>query len=206
MHCQQFCAFNGHDIAAIYHDIQTASGRVERSGFSKAGLTNLLELQKQGKQLVILDLNLDTSTAIGQCMITVMFAIAELERNTINERCRSGKSKIREKDGYVHGRPPYGWKAVNVNGKRDLVAIPEEQKWRKQIQEWRRCGLTYRMIADELNLLGVKPQIGAQWGQPSVRQICIRKYQLVEWLEGRAERDKQKQSETTRRAFYGNTL
>lgn len=55
---------------------------------------DLLEIVEQIRtaqaNLNILDLNIDTSTAMGKCVLTILGAIAELDRKTIKERTAEG--------------------------------------------------------------------------------------------------------------------
>ena len=55
---------------------------------------DLLEIVEQIRtaqaNLHILDLNIDTSTAMGKCVLTILGAIAELDRKTIKERTAEG--------------------------------------------------------------------------------------------------------------------
>ncbi|MBY0552107.1 MAG: recombinase family protein [Candidatus Obscuribacterales bacterium] len=208
---QGYCVAMGHELASHHSDVETGTGREKRKGFAKAlaeirqgaadglivlkldryarnvvdGLQVANELRAQGKHLVIVDISVDTSTPMGLCIFTILLAVAELEHSTINERCSSGKAKVRERNGYVHGKPPYGWKAAKVDDRRTLVPVPEQQHWRAKIIEWRECGLAYRQIADDLNELGVPAQMGGPWSVPSVRQICKRRYLLIEWIQSK---------------------
>ena len=70
---------------------------------------DLLEIVEQIRtvqaNLHILDLKIDTSTAMGKCVLTILGAIAELDRKTIKERTAEGiaiaksqgKYKVRKK-------------------------------------------------------------------------------------------------------------
>jgi len=55
---------------------------------------DLLDISEQIKlanaNLKILDLNIDTSSTLGECVLTILGAIAQMERNTIKERTAEG--------------------------------------------------------------------------------------------------------------------
>ena len=53
--------------------------------------------------LHILDLNIDTSTAMGKCVLTILGAIAELNRKNIKERTAEGIA-IAKSQGKYKGR------------------------------------------------------------------------------------------------------
>lgn len=128
-----------------------------------------------------MDLDLDTSTPMGKCMFTVLLAFAELERDTIYNRTRSGIERKREQGGYVGGRPPYGW---IVQG-HDLVEDPYQQYVRARIVQWRKAGFSCATIATRLNFMGVPTATGREhWHATTVSQIAERHKKLVEWYYG----------------------
>jgi DNA invertase Pin-like site-specific DNA recombinase len=62
------------------------------------------QLEAKGVSLNVLDIGLDTETTMGKFMLTVMGAVAELERNMMLERQREGIAKAKA-DGRYNGRP-----------------------------------------------------------------------------------------------------
>lgn len=210
---QAYCKAHGHKIVGDYFDVETASGRRKRKGFQAAldyvyqgkadgiicmkldrfarstseGLRVASELQANKKQLVIIDLNLDTATAIGQCIFTVLLAFAQLERETITERCVNGRKIKREKGLYSCGSPPYGWVAGVVNGEKMPIPEPTEQYWRNQIFAWYEEGYTCGKIKDKLNALGIPSKRVAKWQTCSVRQVLKRESFLIQWMKHREQ-------------------
>ena len=65
---------------------------------------DLLEIAEQihsaGAGLRILNLGIDTCTASGKCVMTILGAIAEMERSTIKERTQEGIAIAKEKGKY----------------------------------------------------------------------------------------------------------
>jgi len=53
---------------------------------------------------VVLDQDINTTTPTGKLMFTMIGAFAEFERDLINERCREGIAKAKER-GVRFGRP-----------------------------------------------------------------------------------------------------
>jgi site-specific DNA recombinase len=195
-----YCDAQEHILVAHYEDVETASGRRERKGFKEAlelvyagnadgiicmkldrfarntieGLQTAAELKQHGKHLVILDLQLDTSTPVGQCIFTVLLAFAQLERDTIAERCNTGRINKRAKGEYYGGTPPYGWEVLDGT----LVEQPLEQFWRQAIFEWRRNGMSYQRITDKLNDMAVPAKKGGYWDTRTVWQLVNRPLKL----------------------------
>lgn len=125
-------------------------------------------LEPQDKVLILLDLQVDTSTPTGKMILTVMSAVAELERNTINERTQGGRKTKAKKGGYAYGKPKYGFKSVDG----ELVPNDEEQKIIKLIKNHRRSGKSYQKIADYLNVNSIPTKQGkGKWSVSVVHRI-----------------------------------
>jgi site-specific DNA recombinase len=197
-----YCEATGHTLVHLFEESESASGKFrpqltralelvhseEADGIivlkldrlarsTVEGLQIAAELKRQQKELVIVELHLDTSTAAGQCIFTVLLAFAELERNTIRERTAAGKESILRVNGYAHGRPPFGWTAIN----KQLVPNVEEQRILRLIFQMRADGLGYKRIAAELNRKGIPAKSrGKKWGYSAVRLILTRtQYKLA---------------------------
>ena len=103
---------------------------------------DLLEIVEQIKtaqaNLHILDLQIDTSTAMGKCVLTILGAIAELDRKTIKERTAEGIA-IAKAAGKYRGRKKG---AISL---RNTEAI-------KRFKIFYNSGLTKSAIAKEFNV------------------------------------------------------
>ena len=79
---------------------------LDRLGRRTSALLALVEeLRAQGIGLRILNLGLDTSSPSGQLVLTVMAALAEMERTILIERTKDGLEAARKR-GKRGGRPP----------------------------------------------------------------------------------------------------
>ena len=68
---------------------------IDRLSRSTKDLLEIVEqIRKAQANLNILDLKIDTSTAMGKCVLTILGAIAELDRKTIKERTAEGQQKV----------------------------------------------------------------------------------------------------------------
>lgn len=200
---EHYAKAHGHELSLFCWDIESASGKVSRPGlelafeavrngeidgiicakldrFARSALDGLRlanELRTMKKQLVILDMSLDTTTAIGECLFTMLLAFAQFERRTINDRSQEGKHKVKELGGYVHGNPGYGYKSALAPGSKKLkvrVPVAKEQAWISKMLEWYKSGWTFRQISDELNKLAVPGKRGAKWTYSTVKGIVLR--------------------------------
>lgn len=68
------------------------------------GLTYSKRLRTAGVSLIMVNDpclgNMDTASPMGQCLFTIVFAIADLERQQIIERTKEGISKFQKEKGY----------------------------------------------------------------------------------------------------------
>ena len=117
---------------------------------------------KYGWRLALLDLGLDTATYQGRFVVTIMSAMAEMERGMIS---------LRQKDVHQDRRDN-----KNVWGV-DLGPLPlVEKSISERILSERTLGLSYKAIAEKLNSEGVKTVLGGvKWYPSTVRHIYLRK-------------------------------
>lgn len=86
------------------------------------GIEAVRSLVDRGVAVRILNMGLVEDTPMGRMMLTVMFAMAEFERDTIVERMAEGKAVARTREGYREGRPR---KAVDSGRVADLRGMVE---------------------------------------------------------------------------------
>ena len=77
--------------------------RVMRS--TKELLTFMEDLESWGAFLICVDQPIETGTAAGRLMITILGAMAEFERELIHDRVKDGLARAK-KEGKKLGRPP----------------------------------------------------------------------------------------------------
>jgi DNA invertase Pin-like site-specific DNA recombinase len=92
----------------------------------------LEEFQSLGLDFISLNESIDTSTAMGKMVFTVLGAVAELERNIIRERVTAGLRRAK-KEGKTIGRP--------------RVVVDREK-----VRQLRGQGNSVRIIAAQLGL------------------------------------------------------
>lgn len=116
---------------------------------------------KYGWRLALLDLGLDTASYQGRFVVTIMSAMAEMERGMISER---------QKDVHEDRRS---------NGKRwgiDLGPLPlVNSDIRDRIVLERETGLSFQEIANKLNSESVPTANGGdKWYKSTVRHLYLR--------------------------------
>lgn len=117
---------------------------------------------KNGWRLALLDLGLDTATYQGRFVVTIMSAMAEMERGMIS---------LRSKD--IHQDRRNNGKVWGV----DLGPLPLiSETVVERIERERNLGLSYKMIADNLNADAIPTVLGGEkWYASTVRKAFLRK-------------------------------
>ena len=72
--------------------------------------------QEHGKILVSTSESIDLSTWAGRMLASVIAGLAEGELEAIRERTRASRAKLRSSARWPGGKPPYGYKAVPLDG------------------------------------------------------------------------------------------
>ena len=129
--------------------------------WDRAGIA--LHLIDQGGQAV------NTRTAVGRFLLTIMAGVAEMERNLISERTKLALAYKRERRK-VYGAVPYGFRREGE----DLVPVPEELEVIRLMLHLRKQGLSYQEIANELCARGIPTKNGGRWQKAGVYKILKR--------------------------------
>lgn len=140
------------DAAALF---VTRIDRLARS--TQDFLTIIDRANQNGWRLVMLDLNLDTSAYQGRFVVTIMSALAEMERAIIAERQKDVHKDRREK-GLKWG--------VDLGPKQML-----SQDVTEQIFSLRDLGMSYGKIADMLNKAEVPTALGKKWYSSTIKYV-----------------------------------
>lgn len=174
-----YCAAQGHELAGMVREIESSRGKrpiledvlqhVEQGTYDGLIVAKLDRLSRSVVQaneihdrlakcdaaLIALDLNVDTSTAVGRMMMNVLATVAQWERDTIGERTRSALRAKRER-----GEPV---------GRRRVIS----DTVRARAQELRSYGCTYKQIGETLTSEGHYPPSGLHRWQVSTLQRLI---------------------------------
>jgi DNA invertase Pin-like site-specific DNA recombinase len=132
--------------------------RIDRLARSTKDFLNIIDrANNKGWRLVMLDLNLDTSSYQGRFVVTIMSALAEMERGIIAARQKDVHKDRRER-GVVWG--------VDMGPKNKT---PEEVKAR--ISSERSSGASFRQIAEGLNRDQIPTQNHRKWHPTTVKNL-----------------------------------
>lgn len=142
---------------------------------AKDVLVSLSHLQRYGTNLICKEDGLDSSTSMGRMMITILGAVAEMERENILAQSMLGREEKAKQGGWNGGIAPYGY--VLHNGK--LEIHKDDAKvialiYDKFVHE----KMGYSTIAGYLNQLGIprhltKTSNGRQFTDWDVQHIRL---------------------------------
>jgi site-specific DNA recombinase len=91
--------------------------KLDRLGRNAIQLSELFGWCKDhGKILVSTSESIDLSTWAGRMLASVIAGLAEGELESIRERTRASRAKLREAARWPGGKPPYGYKALPLDG------------------------------------------------------------------------------------------
>lgn len=142
-------------------------------------------LYRAGCDLVLLDIQVDTTTAAGKMLFSIMAAVAECEAQQ-RAATTSEAMKRYQRSGYAMGKvPPYGWKLGNdfelrlmPDGRRKalrtIVPDDHEQRGLDLMMLCNAKGWSSRQIADHANLCGFKNRENKKFDGKTVWKIVQR--------------------------------
>ena len=191
-----YCTAFNHELVEIFEEVQSGKNTSSRPEFIKAmemvvnnadGIiaTKLDRIARNTrdvlamvedvlipnkKALVLLDLNVDTSTPTGIMILTMLAAMAQLERDIIKERTQGGRKRKKAEGGYAYGSPKFGKQSINA----ELVDSEEEIKIIEIIRKHHKTGKSLQKIADYLNTNNFLSKQGKQWYPHTVNKILTR--------------------------------
>jgi len=151
----------------VQHVVALKLDRLFRSSVDALSVTS--EWDKNGIALHLVDMggqSMNTASAMGRMMLTMMAAFAQFERDLVSERTTAALQHKKAHDK-VYGPVPFG---KDRNGD-ELEANEEELSILEKIRLWRKQGASYWTIAARLNAHGIKGKGGGKWYAASVRYV-----------------------------------
>jgi DNA invertase Pin-like site-specific DNA recombinase len=143
--------------------------KLDRLTRSVKDLCSLLELfEKRGVALISVAESLDTASAAGRLVITIMAAVSQWEREAIGERTRDALRHKRTSGERV-GNIRFGFR-LSPDGKH-VEPDPGEQGVLIEIRHLRQSGHTLRGIAATLNRKALRTRRGSAWRLEHVARI-----------------------------------
>lgn len=144
--------------------------KLDRLSRKQRGILEIIEdhFEKNNVAFVSVTEQFDTSTPFGKAALGMLAVFAQLERDTIVERLRSGKKAKAAKGDRVVGDVPYGYRVVDGR----TVVDPETAPIVRLIIARRNAGESFNSIAQLLNRKMIPtPKRGKKWYGSTVKTI-----------------------------------
>lgn len=145
-------------------------------GFRNAAdcLTTAERWERQRITLHIVDLGgnaIDTASAAGKFMLTVLAGAAEMERNLTRERTRAALDVKRQAGQRISRWAPFGWRLAEHG----VVPDRGEQHTIRLIRDLHATGLSLRGIAERLRARGRRGRNGQPVSAKTVHAVLRRR-------------------------------
>ena len=183
--------------------------KLSRFGRNAADVLNSLELiQDYGVNLICTDEGIDSSQASGRLLISVLSAVAQIERENILEQTMNGRREKARQGLWNGGQAPYGYKLVD--GK--LEINPDEAEIVKKIfEEYTSSSISMTSIAVKLNNIGAPREkrgntYGSYWADSSIRSIIKNPIYIGKIKWGSRQMMKVKGSKVQKRVYTNDNV
>lgn len=143
--------------------------KLSRFGRNAADVLKSVQLlQDYEVDLVSVNDGIDSSTSGGRLMLSILSAVAEMEKENITVQFSAGRMQKFKKGGWAGGAVPYGYR--NEDGK--LYVVKDESDILKKIFEmYIKDGIGISTIVNHLNDNGYKTRTGRPFRRDSVVTI-----------------------------------
>ena len=122
-------------------------------------------------ELLSVSEQIDTRSAGGRMVLTILATVSEWERRVIGERTSAALQHKRSIGEYTGGVAPYGHRLA-VDGVH-VLDVPEEQATLACVSKLRAAGYSLRRIAAELARAGVVNRSGRPFGPQSIAGMLV---------------------------------
>lgn len=179
--------------------------KLSRFGRNAADILNSLELvQAFGVNLICIEEGIDSSQASGKLLISVLSAVAEIERENIIEQTMNGQKEKARQGVWNGGFAPYGY---YLKDKQLFIQEEEAEAIRIIFDKYANGNMGFYKIANYLNLQGIKKVKRdngtlTQWSTHFVRIIVDNPVYLGKIAFGRRTREKVKGSKNEYRQVH----
>lgn len=148
--------------------------KMDRLFRSTADALNTVDkLKQQNVGLILCDMGSEpvTENGVGRLFLTIMAAVAEFEKNRIQERTSEGKRAKVARGGLAGGSPPMGW-CVEGQGRDAVLKVnPVEQEVVQAAQDGFLAGKSVSEIAKGLNEAGFRNRNGGEFQWVQVKRM-----------------------------------
>jgi DNA invertase Pin-like site-specific DNA recombinase len=190
---EQWAALRDVEIAQWHQDLDVSGGTLRRAGLdalmarvrdgstgglvvanldrlSRAGVADALKLVEEvhdaGGHVAAVDLGVDPTTPTGELMLTLLLALARMQRRQIAAAWHEASGRAVGRG--VHTVLPYGYRRGD-----DKRLVPDDVKADavRRIFELRGAGHSWKAITDAMNASAHRPMRAGFWSLPAIKRI-----------------------------------
>ncbi len=145
--------------------------KIDRLSRKVIDTLNLIEqFDKHGVAFHSITERIDTKTAAGRFFITILSALAQMERDLISERTKVALNYKRSQGGLAGG-VPYGYRSVGKKEESKLIKDDKESKTLEVIIQFNKSGKSLNWISRELNKSGIPSRCNGKWYPQTVKSV-----------------------------------
>jgi putative DNA-invertase from lambdoid prophage Rac len=160
-------------LAAMARGDTVVASKLDRMFRSAQDALNMFDAFKaKGVHLVLFDMGTESvlDSAIAKLIMTILAAVAEMERIRISERTAEGRKAKKAKGGVV-GKVPFGYRKVGEGRLAMLEPDENEQVAAGCMREWYQRGMSLPAIAQELASQNMLSRAGTPYTPMSIRRV-----------------------------------
>ncbi|MFH1150784.1 MAG: recombinase family protein [Actinomycetota bacterium] len=137
------------DVLVVYEQTRVSRSRIYWENLYQ-------DLKERDIALCLLNLNLDTTTPMGEFFLSMSWGLSQLEIDIMRARIMDGQDRSRNEGRRQGGPRIFGTESDPINGKGALRIVEEEARWVRFAFEKRAEGWSYSKIAKTLREEGVQ--------------------------------------------------
>jgi hypothetical protein len=134
------------------------------------------EFKSRGVKLILFDISIESifESAVAQLVVTILAAVAEMERVRIKERTAEGRKAKKAKGGLI-GNVPFGYRKIG-EGRAAVLEVDEHESKAKHLMHElynlpRRMG--YVEISSQLARHGFLSRAGKPFTSMAIRRVLL---------------------------------
>ena len=148
--------------------------RISRSVLDFANIIEIFQKYKVG--FISSTEKFDTSSPIGNAMLTIIMVFAQLERETIQKRIKDNYYARGRKGFYMGGRAPFGYSKIEtrVNGQKTYTFennIEQLPSLIKMYELYATTNMSLGKISDYFNNLNISAAEGGKWDSGKISRM-----------------------------------
>ena len=189
--------------------------KLSRFGRNAADILSSLEvIQSYDVNLICAEEGIDSSQTSGRLLISVLSAVAEIERENIIEQTMNGRKEKARQGKWNGGFAPYGYSLERIgnNEKKELVIAEDEAEVIKIIfDKFVNTDMGINGVAKYLNLQGINKKVRQNgkldmWSSSLIKKVLDNPIYMGKIAYGRRTREKIKGSKETKQVYTDNYI